>query len=347
MNRDSSEPREGTAGRDETGMSCPYCRFPLKERDEITSCGVCSAPHHSDCWADNAGCAVVACPGGPAGRDPAPVESAPSPGRPNPGPHVPPSVPPSTKAKVRIDPMPAPRQPAPRDPESEPGAVISGEAGTIRIPDKSLIGTAIVVLLIAIGGAFLLAQVFSTQDAADPARPVAPAPEPRDDSDGGGPLQTPNRDTLASLTPSQIKQGAQEIIRRWHVLASQGDTAGIWANLSPRKRRQKATDPEASVSEFLSQQADFGQQLSTPGSARVRVVDVDRQTGGVEIYVSNLGYTGACVLGTQGDKWVGITWVKYQNGRWYYEPGYSTTQERRDTWESDATGTLGGSCNPP
>jgi len=62
-----SRPREGFAGPNDTGRSCPYCRFPLKEQDEITTCGVCGSAHHRDCWNDNQGCAVVACAGGPGG----------------------------------------------------------------------------------------------------------------------------------------------------------------------------------------------------------------------------------------------------------------------------------------
>jgi hypothetical protein len=50
-------------------------------------CGVCRAPHHLDCWADNGGCAVVACAGGPtsehltpatAQMDPLPANPAPA-----------------------------------------------------------------------------------------------------------------------------------------------------------------------------------------------------------------------------------------------------------------------------
>jgi hypothetical protein len=53
------------AGVTETGLSCPYCRFPLKEGASITACDVCRSPHHSECWRENHGCAVTACAGGP------------------------------------------------------------------------------------------------------------------------------------------------------------------------------------------------------------------------------------------------------------------------------------------
>ncbi|HEX8103654.1 MAG TPA: RING finger protein [Solirubrobacteraceae bacterium] len=60
-------PERGVATRAETGRPCPYCRFPLKEGDGMVRCGACSSAHHADCWDDNGdGCAIVACPGGPA-----------------------------------------------------------------------------------------------------------------------------------------------------------------------------------------------------------------------------------------------------------------------------------------
>jgi hypothetical protein len=52
------------AGTD-TGRVCPYCRFPFKHRVQIAECWSCHAPHHEECWLDNAGCAVVACAAAP------------------------------------------------------------------------------------------------------------------------------------------------------------------------------------------------------------------------------------------------------------------------------------------
>jgi hypothetical protein len=66
-----TEPSRGPATADETGRSCPYCRFPLKEGVEAVRCGTCAAPHHADCWDENGGCAVVACAGGPRRSEPA------------------------------------------------------------------------------------------------------------------------------------------------------------------------------------------------------------------------------------------------------------------------------------
>jgi Prokaryotic RING finger family 1 len=54
------------AEADISGRNCPYCRFPIKEGTEVTVCPTCGAPHHTECWNDNQGCAITACASGPA-----------------------------------------------------------------------------------------------------------------------------------------------------------------------------------------------------------------------------------------------------------------------------------------
>jgi hypothetical protein len=44
--------------------TCPYC-YDGVSKDEATSCPECGAPHHEDCFAENNGCAVTLCAGGP------------------------------------------------------------------------------------------------------------------------------------------------------------------------------------------------------------------------------------------------------------------------------------------
>lgn len=48
---------------EESGRSCPYCRFPFDPGSDVDECGACHAVHHADCWAEGAGCAVVGCSG--------------------------------------------------------------------------------------------------------------------------------------------------------------------------------------------------------------------------------------------------------------------------------------------
>jgi TM2 domain-containing membrane protein YozV len=46
---------------------CPYCRGPIEpSTDEQLVCSGCGTPHHSDCYAENAGCTVFGCSKAPA-----------------------------------------------------------------------------------------------------------------------------------------------------------------------------------------------------------------------------------------------------------------------------------------
>jgi hypothetical protein len=49
----------------EAGRTCPYCQFPLKSGAAASACPACGSVHHTECWTDNAGCAVLGCEQGP------------------------------------------------------------------------------------------------------------------------------------------------------------------------------------------------------------------------------------------------------------------------------------------
>jgi hypothetical protein len=69
------------ATREDTGRTCPYCRFPLKEGSPSERCDACGSLHHEDCWSDGGGCAVLGC--SQAGTS-APASASPGPGQPRP-----------------------------------------------------------------------------------------------------------------------------------------------------------------------------------------------------------------------------------------------------------------------
>jgi hypothetical protein len=48
--------------------------------------------------------------------------------------------------------------------------------------------------------------------------------------------------------------------------------------------------------------------------------------------------------GARCAEWSGLTWVKYENGEWRYDPGYSTTRQRKRAWASRYGQLLGTSC---
>ncbi len=45
------------------GKTCPYCRYPIKNKADIMVCPGCKLPHHRECWQENRGCTTFACKG--------------------------------------------------------------------------------------------------------------------------------------------------------------------------------------------------------------------------------------------------------------------------------------------
>ena len=45
------------------GKTCPYCKTPFQEGDDVVICSVCEMPHHKECWVDNQKCTTFGCTG--------------------------------------------------------------------------------------------------------------------------------------------------------------------------------------------------------------------------------------------------------------------------------------------
>ena len=58
---DSAELRAAAA--EDSGRTCPYCRFAIKPGLDVAICASCRAVHHAECWQDNGGCSIVGCVG--------------------------------------------------------------------------------------------------------------------------------------------------------------------------------------------------------------------------------------------------------------------------------------------
>ncbi len=131
-----SGPQTFIAGGDVAGRTCPYCRFPIKEGGEVVGCGACHAPHHVDCWADNHGCAVIACAGGPPKGEGSYAATERMPVSPEAQTVKQPAAPPGPPVLTPQVPQPAPPQ-------------VQQDGGNRRGPTMPV---AIVLLALAIGG---------------------------------------------------------------------------------------------------------------------------------------------------------------------------------------------------
>lgn len=384
----TNPPTQGRATKAETGRSCPYCRFPLKEKDQITFCGVCESAHHSDCWDENGGCSVVACAGGPQEADassapPPPPRNAPPPpprhgppstpppSRETPQSHVPPRVPnQGKKQKVTIEPDPvARRSPAgtnpPRpEPESSPKTRKSTD-------DKPLMIAGVVVLIAAVVGIVLIAQSFSGSNNApttqasgtdETSGSSSTASDAGGTSSGGGSSGSVNKPDKNGKFPNELNStivaDITQLIRSFHTNLKDGNLETAWSQLSERKRSQIENDvywdgPTAQsnygepqfpdgYSSWVPDQVDLGASID-PSGAKVKLIQPSYPDDGVmSIRVSNMPYFGT----KDCDTWKGVTWVRYERGRWTYEPGYKVTRARDNYWgQSSRSGqALGNNC---
>jgi hypothetical protein len=328
-------PRRGPAGSEHTGRSCPYCRFPLKEGAAMVACGVCGAAHHGDCWDDNQGCAVVACAGGPPAPGSAPVPSAPQP---------------TTTASI-----PATHAVPPPPPAPAWGPPASGGSGG----RNALLVTAVLVLALAVAGA-AVAFVATRKDApaavptvttvhegtssGDTVASDAPTTDPvtpPDETETETETETTPADdgTIpAELTRGEMREDIRAVLLEHHQDLVDGNYSAAWDLMTARKQRQKERDP--GYAQWVDDQKTLARYLD-PSGIDVRIESVDRATGVVRVMVTGMDWSKPSA---RCSSWSGLTWVRWEDGAWRYDPGYSTTPQRTREWKNRFSELLGGSC---
>jgi hypothetical protein len=140
---------------------------------------------------------------------------------------------------------------------------------------------------------------------------------------------------------SVMRAEIQSLLREWHQDLASGDYRAAWDLLSARKRRQNLR--KYGYSQWVTGQSSLGNYID-PSGLRASIQEVDNATGVVRVMVTHLRYFGSAHCVPSG-YWNGITWVKYEDGEWKYDPGYSTTPQRQRDWKSRFSELLGGSCN--
>jgi hypothetical protein len=316
--------KQSLAGKADTGRACPYCRFPLKEGVHVAVCEACGAAHHSDCWHDNGGCAILACPGGPtAPGSTLPVDAAyqPSPTEANP-----------QHAFAAPPPPPLP-------------------AAERRGPSLAI---AVFVLAVAVGGAAVaillsgrgtsnvrVANVTTAQTVTSIASQQSAAVSTPQEVTSTSTPSTPTPSTegdLPNVSSEQMQQEIQQMLREWHQDVVYGDYHGAWELLSARKRAQDKR--EEGYGTWAKNQSTLRPYLN-PANLQVAVESTDPDDGVAQVDVTGMGWDKP---GASCTEWSGITWVKYENGAWRYDPGYSTTRQREREWKPRFSELLGGSC---
>lgn len=307
----TSVPSPRSAAPGEAGRSCPYCRFPLKDSNEVVQCPACASLHHADCWNDNRGCAVVACAAGPAATPQA---------------QQPPTtvLPPAT-AQPAFQGAATPQPPA---------------APVSRGP---WVAAAVLILALAIAGAAAAYVATSKKDDDSVAQDQPPPSDPPTTNEptsepGGGTTPTDDTGALPAVPDSQMEADIQSLLLEWHEHVVAGEYRAAWELMTERKQEQK--ELEEGYDEWASGQASLGRHLD-PSGIEVELLDKDEEEGVATVEVTGMAWNKP---GSNCSYWEGVTWVKYEDDTWLYEPGYSTTPERTAEWKPQRGRTLGWGC---
>jgi hypothetical protein len=220
---------------------------------------------------------------------------------------------------------PPPVKPPPAAPQTEPLPPLDERPGRSYLAPLA-IGAAILVAAAAVAGAILLE---------------------RSDSSAGGETAAPRRANSAAeagtagfppVGRARMAEEIHDLLLGFHEDVVVGDFRPAWALLSPRKRRQDLREP-GGYGAWKSAQASLSPYLS-PSGLRVRIEALEDE-GVARVMLTGMGWSAPH---SPCSEWSGLTWVKYQGGKWTYDPGYSTTASRRRTWESRSGELLGIGC---
>lgn len=360
------------AGQAETGRACPYCRFPLKEGVAIAVCGACGAAHHDDCWQDNGGCAVIACAGGPAAATanlPGEAGAAPVPSHPAP-PAAPHPAAPAGGGAPPASPL-GPSMWPPPQPPPPPGGRNLSLAVAVVVLAIAVVGAAVAIVLSRQGNsdAHITGDATTLRTVTTPGTATTTAGTPGHGvAEGAGTGTTATNPTgsttsTASTTPTssttptasaapttagagplpgvsaqQMQSEIQQMLLEWHEDVVQGNYHAAWELLSRRKQAQDSS--EYGYSTWAKNQATLRPYLN-PSGIRVAVERTEPSSGVAQVDVTGMTWDKPDAPCTE---WSGITWVKYENGGWKYDPGYTTTPQREREWKSRFSELLGGQC---
>jgi hypothetical protein len=306
MTPTGAKPRD--AGPEDSGRACPYCRFAMKPGTPVVDCAACSATHHSDCWGDNGGCAILGCPN-------APVTGASPPG----GAPAPPPTPPA--------PQPQPQQwiAPPQGPVAAPPPPLPDDSRS-----STILAVAVIVLALVIAGAAAAIVVKSrSQPQAGPTDTAQPPPPP------DAPPPPP-----AATAAATREQKIQDVLRRYYGAVSTGDFQRAWSLLSPTYKSWKEAG-NGGYPKWQDQEHRNEVRLRGANGLIVSERSFARGSGVATIFVSGMRF-----IEPDGSvcSYEGITWARRLPEGWLYDQGYRQNAVRSARWRPRRTETLGYRC---
>lgn len=143
---------------------------------------------------------------------------------------------------------------------------------------------------------------------------------------------------LPGVSTEQMQSEIQQMLLTWHEDVVAGNYHSAWELLSQRKQQQD--EREYGYATWVKNQSTLRPYLH-PSGLSVTVEQTEPITGVAQVDVTGMGWDKP---GAPCHEWSGITWVKYEDGSWKYDPGYSTTPQREREFKPRYSELLGGRC---
>src|SRR5205807_1402812 len=134
--------------------------------------------------------------------------------------------------------------------------------------------------------------------------------------------------TPVAAAQEQMRSDIEAVLKQHHEDIVNGDYQGAWNLLSQRKQQQELQ--QHGYGGWQQNQATLSPYLD-PSGIHVEIQSLDSSTGVATVMVTGMKWSKP---GANCTEWSGITWAKYENGAWRYDPGYSTTPQRQQQWQS-------------
>lgn len=246
-------------------------------------------------------------------------------------------------------PAPAPAETTRQMPvAATPAAPPAAAAGVRKGPSTTLI--AVIAVLVAAGGAgTVLALVaggksgHAVRHALAGAATSTAVSENETTSTSAAPVTSTNAPPATSSSqgdPYTEVSGIEAALLQHHEAIVDGNFRAAWNLTSVRYRHEKEGEP-GGYGKWVTHQHTLKPYL-VPNGLKVAIVSWEEQSQVATVRVSGMRWTAP---GSRCRYWQGITWMHYENGSWYYEPGYSVSPQRRAEWEPRQSELLGSGCD--
>jgi hypothetical protein len=236
------------------------------------------------------------------------------------------------------DPVPAEPSPAPTvvkaTPPPQPPPSQGRRDGSRRAP--LLIAAAILLVGVGAAGAIVLARGGGGASTTTVAGAASRSTTVSEEEPGEEAVEL-DSDGLPAVSRAEMEDEIQALLLAYHEDVVAGDYRSAWALLSARKRQQNLA--EYGYGKWMEAQASLSGYL-VPGGLQARIDGVEDE-GVARVNVDGMGWSDP---GSRCSEWSGLTWARYEQGVWTYDPGYSTTPARRRTWQPRSAELLGANC---